>query len=223
MSVSRESPRPGSTTGAHGIDVSSRGTDKLDRDCLHFALDCDAPDATAIDLGCGLGAQSLRLAALGWRVWMYDQLDLAATVSSWNAIHGNRLTYVRRDLRRLAPADLPAAPRIVYSQRCLHYLPYADACDLLTMLAGTMPAGGRAFLSVSGLHGELGAGYSHATRPVRARFCRLAPEIADRYECHEPVCLYAEEDLAALVQRAGLQVDSLTRTTFGNLKGTFVR
>lgn len=215
------SARAAAATGIHGIDVASRGLDKLDRDALHFALDCEASALAAIDLGCGRGVQSVRFAALGWRVWMYDLLDIQDSVARWNELLGDRLTFVCKDVRRLTREDLPVAAQLLYSQRFLHHLTFADACDAVCAFAALLASGGRAYLSASGLNGELGEGYPHASRLVRARFAKLTPETAAKHEILGPVCLYEEADLAALAARAGLTTLSVTRTTFGNIKGVF--
>ncbi len=211
------------TTGSHGADIASQRIDDLDRECLRFALERAAGGGTAVNLGCGYGAQGFRLGCLGVGVWMFDLLDLSAPVELFNGVLRlpRPVHYRQKDVVTLEEADLPGRFDILYSQRFLHYLPFDVACRVLALVAGKMPPEGRAFLSASGIGSELGVGYPHAARPVEARYAALERGQADKHHIREPVCLYSEADLVALCARAGLRPVSTHRSTFGNVRGVF--
>ena len=67
------------TSGRHGGDIASQRIDELDRACLEFCLSL-GPGVAAADIGCGLGAQGFRLAALGAAVTLCDPLDISVHV-----------------------------------------------------------------------------------------------------------------------------------------------
>ena len=84
--------------------------------------------------------------------------------------------------------------------------------------AAAMAMEGRLYLSVSGLHSELGHGYEAGTAPRAARFGHLAPGMAAKHGIHAAVCLQEEDDLRWLAQRSGYAVQALWTSPFGNLK-----
>ena len=174
-----DSPTP--TTGVHGVDIASQRLDDLDRACLEFALDCTQAGQTAIDLGCGLGAQSLRLASLGWKVWMCDLLDLGSRVNSINAILGApHLHFLCKDARQLASRDLPTSATMLYSQRFIHYLTYSEAVSVLRLISTCLQPRSQLFLSASGLHSELGGSYPCSSHSLETRFAKLNSSTAKK-------------------------------------------
>ena len=68
------------TSGRHGADISSQRMDELDRTTIVFAAQMEDRECTAVDLGCGSGAHGLRLAALGLKSILIDQLPIEQTV-----------------------------------------------------------------------------------------------------------------------------------------------
>ena len=106
--------------------------DELDRQCLRFALDRCQEGGCAIDLGCGFGAQSLRLGAIGIAVTMIDIIDIYNIVTLMNHVIGSeRLRFLNKNAIEVTASDLPPNIDIFYSQRFLHYLKYDDAIKVL--------------------------------------------------------------------------------------------
>jgi hypothetical protein len=83
--------------------------------------------------------------------------------------------------------------------------------------------GGKLYVSVLGLHSELGDGYGGGETPVEERFAELAPAVAAKYGVSGPVCLYTERNLFMLLLAAGASVLRTMTTTYGNVKGIAVR
>lgn len=122
------------------------------------------------------------------------------------------------------PDHIVGAPfDIVYIRRGLCNVPYAEARKILKRLLSHIKIGGKLYVSVLGMHSELGDHYAGAENPVENRFCELGPDMAHKYGIHEPVCLYSERNLFMLLLEAGGSVLRTFTTTHGNVKGVAVR
>lgn len=209
------------TTGRHGADIARQRLDALDRAALRHAIGLELP-ATALDLGGGYGMQALRLAALGLDTWLIDQLPRAQTVLGIAGLaEALPLRHLQIDARALNAGDLPESIALCCSQRFIHYLRRADALALLRLVRGRMRPAGRLYLSASGLDSELGEAYAGARAPVVERFAALAPAMAGKHGIHEPVCLYAPQELESLAEDAGFVCEEVNASVFGNVKGVF--
>ena len=156
----------------YGQDIASTRWDLLDIRCVRYAARHKRKIATkhtptAVDLGCGQGMMAMTLRDLGYRVIACDLRisEIIKATLGTDAYEG--------DFGKIQWLELPA-PDIVYSQRALHYVPYAEAAALLATL--TRKPGCAAFISLSGYHSELGHNYPHLHKPVQERFAHLAPE-----------------------------------------------
>jgi hypothetical protein len=83
--------------------------------------------------------------------------------------------------------------------------------------------GGKLYLSILGLHSELGQGYAGAETPIDQRFAPLSPALVKKYGIQGEVCLYTERNLFMLLLEAGASVLRTLTTTYGNVKGIAVR
>lgn len=209
------------TTGSHGADIASQRIDPLDHQALAAALDFHPRKAVCIDLGCGLGLQGLRFAALGLECHLYDLLPEPPLLRAVRELGALDLRYRAGDLRSLPDHALPARIDLAFSQRFIHYLRYAEALDLMRQVAQRLAPGARFFVSASGIDSELGHGYAHRGRPLADRYATLAPAPQDKHDIREEVCLYSEDDLQQLMRTAGLGCRSIGRSAFGNIKGVF--
>lgn len=209
------------TTGSHGADIASQRIDRLDQQALVEALAFHPRKAVCIDLGCGLGLQGLRFAALGLETHLYDLLPEPPLLAAVRELGSLDLRYRAGDLRALADRALPARIDLAFSQRFVHYLRYAEALRLSRQIAKRLAKGARFYVSASGIGSELGAGYAHRQRPLAERYATLSPAMQDKHDIREEVCLYSEDDLQQLMQAAGLVCRSIERSAFGNIKGVF--
>jgi hypothetical protein len=211
------------TTGTHGSDIAGQRIDELDRIALAQVLDLAATRPSCVEFGPGFGWQGARFALLGARTHLYDLLPPSRLVSAVAREPGIELVYSQVDLGVLAGVVLPPRIELAFSQRTLHYLPFAAARDLLTLAAGRMGAGAMLCLSVSGIASELGDGYAHAALPVAQRFAPLAPAMQSRHGITEALCLYAPAELTALAEASGFAAERVWLSPFGNVKGIFRR
>lgn len=207
------------TTGRHGADIASQRLDSLDAAALRYALDVRESDVTAIDIGCGLGAQGIRFGLLGLETTLVDILDISPQVDLLRETFDIcELRFLNRDAGDLLKDDLPERIGIAYSQRFIHYLPFDDAVALLGLIADLMVPEGRVFVSASGLHSELGDGYPHRDRPLEDRHAKLAPPMRKKHDIHDRICLYTVEDMEQVLAAAGFTPVQVERSAFGNIK-----
>ena len=166
-----------------------------------------------------------RFAQLGARVTVADE------PSQQQEIENRILAAGLQGTIRFAPAQSPSPPEegdevrydIIVLRRGLCHLPYAQGKEKIRQLMKKLRIGGKLYISILGLHSELGEGYAGREQSIYERFARLAPPLADKYGIAEPVCLYSERDLFLLLLESGASVLRTLTTTYGNVKGVAVR
>jgi SAM-dependent methyltransferase len=218
-SLNRFGDRIIETTGTHGADIASQRMDELDEAALRYALDIRDEPVSAVDLGCGLGAQGLRFSLVGVETTLVDILDIRERVDVTNKLFEiGGLDFVQKDARELTSADLPGNLKLVYSQRFIHYLTWDEVNELLSVLSDRLQDCGRIFVSASGLNTELGEGYPDRNAPPEDRYSTLAPEVAEKHDIRQKVCLYERADMERLLTETGFEVRSVSTSGFGNIK-----
>jgi SAM-dependent methyltransferase len=218
------SEQPLHPAASHGADIAAQWVDELDLETLRFVVSPKISKRVALDLGCGLGVQGIRLAVLGCKSVLYDVVDIGERIERIKQALGiQNLEFRQIDLRQATPEDFPADIGVIYSQRFIHHLRFDEASHLLRMLASRLCPKARLFVSASGLGSELGAGYTDSGVAVEHRFAPLASEMQVKHEIREPVCLYALEELERLVLAHGFATIRTWTTPFGNVKGVFER
>ena len=209
------------TTGSHGVDVSSQRLNNLDKTGLRYALDLDLYEGShsAVDLGCGLGSQGVRFSLLGMDTTLIDIHDISDRVDLLSDLFSlGDLQFTQTDARELQADDLPDGISLLHSQRFIHYLTFEEARALLSLLAERMASSGRAFISASGLYSELGDDYPDRDVALEDRYSNLSPTMAERHDIRDPVCLYAKEDMEQLLSESGFQLREFLPSDFGNVK-----
>lgn len=207
------------TTGEHGADISSQRMGNLDEDAVRHVLDTREDPVTAVDIGCGLGIQGIRFGLLGVETTLIDVLDISNRVEAFNEMFEMcSLDFVNKDVRELTRKDIPDNIGTAYSQRFIHYLKFDEALDLCELISNKMVEEGRIFISASGLHTELGDGYPDKDTPLESRYSKLDPEMADKHDIRDQVCLYTNEDMERLLSESGLTPVRVDNSGFGNIK-----
>jgi SAM-dependent methyltransferase len=200
---------------------------------MEFAIQCvkERRRVVAVDLGCGSGIQSARLALLGIETFAYDLMpDSGALQAIKNAAQAMqddypmfRLNTKEVDIRRLEKEDFPENISIAYTQRFIHYLNYGQAKLALSILYDHMVSGGKLFISASGLESEVGRYHPSKSKPIRERYERLPREISERHEIYEPICPWAVQELESTLKEIGFCCSKITESDFGNVKGIFFK
>lgn len=203
------------------------GTDALE----HYALEeCVkrrrlGPDISVLITPASRCETGIKLARLGARVTIADEPERRRDIEGRILAAGLRDEIGFLPLDQLdADGELPGQPYdIILIRRGLCALPYGDARQQVRKQLLKLKIGGKLYVSVLGMHSELGDGYPASERPIDQRFAPLAPEVAAKYSHHEPVCLYSERNLFMLLLEAGASVLRTLTTTYGNVQGVAVR
>lgn len=208
-----------SVAHGRGHDIASQRADALDEQGLALIRAKAATEkVVAWDLGCGLGGHALRMAQAGAAVVALDITDFSAAIANAarDAQLGDRVQFQQRSLLE-GVADLPA-PRLISCQRTLHYFTAGQAELLVADWARRLLPNGALFISASGINSELAAGYAGAVEPWANRYTPLAAPMADKHDIRGPVCLYSKDDLAWVLEMAGLADIEVFESPFGNIK-----
>jgi cyclopropane fatty-acyl-phospholipid synthase-like methyltransferase len=196
-----------------GVDISHQRQDELDIACLDFIREHvkTGENVSAVDLGGGFGAHSLRMAEAGATVTMVD------SGGAFTA-HHPAVRLLQKDFREVKADDIPQAFQVLYSQRAIHYIRYAEALELLKRLASPMVPDGRAFISAAGYDTEYGKTYPDRDKPVEQRFARVMPDMAEKHDIRQPIVIYTEGDMKRLLEEAGFRDVRTSVSAFGNIK-----
>jgi hypothetical protein len=173
---------------------------------------------SALLVGIGAEDQAVRMADAGARVLLFSDRDPA-----------EHLNIVRQPLASLASlhtaeAPLPLQPfDLILSQRSLSTLRYDEALIAVRRFLQRLKIGGKLFISLYGIHSDLGDGYPDGSKLVGERLAPVAPEVAERYGLRAPLCLYSERNLFALLMEAGGVVLKTSTSALGHVRGVAAR
>jgi hypothetical protein len=159
------------------------------------------------------------------------QVTLSDTPDRRQDVEGRILASGLRDDVRFVSATLPELPDhpdgepydIIIMHRGLCGMPYDEGRQVVRKLMQKLRIGGKFYVSILGLHSELGEDYPDAEVDVSERYAELARHNAEKYRIHGKVCLYTERNLFMLLLEAGASVLRTMTTTYGNVKGVAVR
>ena len=203
------------------------GTDELERFALEECAKRQRVDrrVSVLILPDKHSELAIKFARLG------AQVTVADTADRQQDVEGRILAAGLRDEISFTACALPALPDeatggpfdLIVIRRGLCALPYDEARRVVRQLLLKLKIGGKLYISVLGLHSELGDGYAHSDLSIDQRFSELSPALAGKYEIRQPICLYSERNLFMLLLEAGASVLRTLTTTHGNVKGIAVR
>lgn len=203
------------------------GTDELERYALEECVKRQRIDhrvsvLIVSDKHCEMAP---KLANLGAQVLIVDRPAYQQEIEGRILASGLRdqISYVAWELDAL-PEIFPGQPYdMIVMRRGLCGKPYEQARQIVRRLLLQLRIGGKLYVSVLGLHSELGQDYAGSNTLIEQRFAPLASPLAEKYGIHQPVCLYTERNLFMLLLEAGASVLRTLTTTYGNVKGIAVR
>lgn len=178
----------------------------------------------ALVLPAGQSALPAEMARLGCQVTGADHSDYARDFRGRALAAGTDMAFAAVDSPQALPDDLPGQPYdIVVLRRGLCSLAYGDARRIVRQLLRKLKIGGKLYISILGLHSELGENYTGANVRIEDRLHPLSPAMARKYGIDNPVCLYSERNLFMLLMEAGGSVLRTFTTTHGSVRGIAVR
>ncbi len=213
---------------AHGnANPLETGNDDFERLALEECIRRQRVDhrTSVLVTPAGHGELATSFAGLGADVVLGDALSVQRDIEAFILAGG------LGDKMRFAECVFPAVPDeipgepfdIVVIRRGLCNWRYAEARKIVRQMLLKLRIGGKLFVSILGLHSELGDGYGDRDQRVEARYARLSPAMANKYGISEPLCLYSERNLFMLLLEAGASVLRTMTSTYGNVKGIAVR
>ncbi|MBK8525263.1 MAG: class I SAM-dependent methyltransferase [Betaproteobacteria bacterium] len=170
---------------------------------------------SALLIGIGTETQALRMAEAGAQVLL---------LSDREAISHHNVSQCPTAVLDDEAAALPFAPfDIILSQRNFSTLRYDAARKALRACLRRLKIGGKLFVSLYGIHSDLGDNYPDGGKLVSDRLALVSPEAGSRYGLTEPVCLYAERNLFSLLMEAGGAVLKTSTSALGHVRGVAAR
>lgn len=173
---------------------------------------------SALLVGIGAEDQAERMADAGAQILLFSDRDPV-----------EHLNIVRQPLASLASLHMAETPLplqpfdIILSQRSLSALRYDEALVAVRRFLLRLKIGGKFFISLYGIHSDLGDGYPDGSKLVGERLAPVAPEVAERYGLTAPLCLYSERNLFALLMEAGGVVLKTSTSALGHVRGVAAR
>ena len=203
------------------------GTDELERYAIEECIKRQRIDhrVSVLVMPAGRCELTAKFARSGARVTVADNPSCKQEVEGRilaNGLHNEIIfrPYVLPELPE-TPTDEPFD--IIVIRRGLCAMTYEQSRQIVRQLLLRLKIGGKLYISILGLHTELGEGYSDHDKPVEVRFSKLSPTMISKYGIEGPVCLYTERNLFMLLLEAGASVLRTLTTTYGNVKGVAVR
>jgi 2-polyprenyl-3-methyl-5-hydroxy-6-metoxy-1,4-benzoquinol methylase len=207
------------THAGKGIDVASQRADDLDMMAVEYIRSiASSRSVLAVDVGCGHGGQTVRMAKAGAHVIAMDANDYSTEIAEMVGSEGLPDGCVAFLQSGVESEPNVGQVDVVMCQRMIHYLEQHAAAKALSWFWRISVSGGRMFLSASGLDSELGNGYPAKDVLVESRFAHLSPEMSEKHAIRSPVCLYRPDELAEMAKKAGWEVEKVFVSPFGNVK-----
>lgn len=207
------------TISNHGVDIAAQRADDLDGMALeHLRSIKDL--ARALDVASASGGQAIRMALAGADVLALDIDDYSEAFRDAASVAGvdGRCGFVQRDITDYDVAGNLGRFDVIVCQRMIHYVPYGVAIEVVRTLKRALKPSGRLYISASGLHSELGTDYPGAQQPIDRRYELLSAAMVEKHAMLGLVCLYSQDELAALLGLAGMHVEQVFTSAFGNVK-----
>ncbi|CAB3754677.1 class I SAM-dependent methyltransferase [Paraburkholderia humisilvae] len=207
------------TISNHGVDIAAQRADDLDLMALEHLRSVKG-QARALDVASASGGQAIRMALAGADVLALDIDDYSEAFRGAASAVGveARCGFVQQDITDYDIAGNLGHFDAIVCQRMIHYLPYGVAIEVVRTLRRALKSGGRLFISASGLHSELGTDYMGDRLPIDRRYELLSNAMVEKHAMMGLICLYSQDELAALLEATGLHVERVFTSAFGNVK-----
>lgn len=213
-------------SGRYGGCVSLFSPDELDMRAWDYAKSLASQPSDAPLLAADLGAspycpQSIRFALQGFQVDAFDIERHAPQLEQINTELPGNIHYHQTDIRRLDASQLKPYS-LIYSNRCLFFMPFAEAKAVLQQFIHAAKPGARFFISLMDMNGRLAINYPDIDKPLAERFAPVNNEYSDVVEVNMPVCFYyADEVESELLHDLPVHTLELIQTSPRSIKVVF--
>lgn len=205
----------------YGVDVGKERVDDWDKLLLREVVARVARDqsVSVLEVGCGAGAQAVRLAKTGASVLAIDVADYEAEVAERARLAGVEELVSWQEIGVcdfVKTLDDESYFTFVSMQRVLHYLSYADARVVLEKLFKITTDA--LYLSVTGNATAIAVYHPCPDAPMCERLKTLAPLGQQLFSITAPICPYSQTELEHLLLETGWQIKKMRTSDFGNVK-----
>lgn len=205
----------------YGVDVGRERVDDWDKLLIKevTASVTQAKSVSVLEVGCGSGAQAVRLALAGARVTAIDVADYSTEVEAGasEAEVSGRISWhqagIKEFLQKISNSEQFS---YVSMQRVLHYLTYDDAVFVLKQLARITTQA--LYLSVTGTTTAIAKHHPCPQASWSERLQSLAPAGQQLFSITAPICPYSQDELRDLLEKTGWQIEKIRTSDFGNVK-----
>lgn len=182
-------------SGTYGSCMSLYNTDVLDQASLRYAQELVEGQVGAPFYVADIGAspycpQALRFASLGLHVDAFDLEPPAHELLEVISKLPGSVHYIEKNLLDLDKGALHHRYRIVYSNRCLLFLPFEGTRKLLNLFIANMLPGARAYLSVGNIKSSDAKDYPDRHKSIGERFSAIDNAALNEADIKAPICLY---------------------------------
>ncbi|NDA63122.1 MAG: methyltransferase domain-containing protein [Chitinophagia bacterium] len=192
-----------------GFEVSASYAD------AHEALLCaeirNAVDAgqsiTVLDLACGIGATSVRLAQAGAHVIAIDLNPKTKAILEKSA-QSSHIQFVQADIRQLPKFVHEQKFDYILFQRALDCMPGSDGIQMLRHIEKMLKRRGRLYLTVSSPEADYAIGYDGTSKSLKERFDKLSPHFQAMHHFFRPICMWHKAELASVLKRQDWKIVS---------------
>lgn len=213
------------TTAQYRHMIETQRMDDLDRATLDFIKlkqdEVKERSVQIMEFGGRYGAHTKRMSVAGADITMIDLIDLHGKYFSSCGHDGKTfgaINHIQKNFLDINAQDIPNPLDIIYSQRALNYIPYADLLKLLNNLFQHLESDGAIFLSLAGKDTEYGKTQIVRDNDIADRHGMIAPQMQEKHKIFVPITVYDMDDIKLLLSKVGFKDIQTAQSDFGNVK-----
>lgn len=215
-----------SISGRYGSCVSMYTPDELDTRALEYARELAALNSKqklhVADLGSSpFCPQSIRFADCGLHVDAFDLEPPHPELAKIKAELSGDINYIQENINDVTSEQMHQYS-MVYTNRCLFFLPFAEAKAVLSKFLDNSVQGARFFISLMDMNGPIAKNFTDREKPLAERFSVVKNDYATKVECNMPVCFYYPDEVQTeLLRDLPVHVLELIQTSPRSIKVVF--
>jgi len=200
----------------HGADIATQRADDLD----NMAIDFSKSYMQVLDIACGQGGQTIRMAKKKCYVLGIDKEDFSDDIlelAKKEKCH-KKVSFLQVDIQKDFLLEKTDYYDIVIFQRAIHYFSYQTALKIMNNIHRLMKHKSRLYISASGINSELGDNYREAPNIIEERYKPITKIMQEKHNIYGNICLYNETDIKKLANDSQFIPLKIFSSPFGNIK-----